>query len=236
MTIKVAICYWGITRSLKRVVASHEQHLFSVLRKAGIAYQVFMHTWKTDDHYVWGDKVVGPIDYTDYQCVDPDYYRLDKQDVFLSQLRFSDYFDAELYRQYGGDSEHEWRPELIRNHLCALESMRRVTELVRSYSFDADYVLYIRPDALLNRDLPLSCFSGDAISLPNWGHYEGYNDRFAVMPFSKCFVYGFRIEEIVEFRNERGRIVSEKFVKYIVDKYFDGNIQFVDFNFDLIRP
>jgi hypothetical protein len=71
--------------------------------------------------------------------------------------------------------------------------------------------------------------------LCNNNYNEGYNDRFAIVPFENCEKYGKRIDEIKEFRKSNGRIVSEKYLKYIVDKYYK-NISFIDFKFQIVRP
>ena len=73
------------------------------------------------------------------------------------------------------------------------------------------------------------------ISIPDREHNEGYNDKLAIVDYDKCGLYGRRIDEIIDFRRNHGRIVSEKFVKYIIDKYF-VSITFIKFDFDIIRP
>jgi len=59
------------------------------------------------------------------------------------------------------------------------------------------------------------------------------NDRFAIMRFESVLWYSHRINRIREFRKHYGRIVSEKYVKYVVDGHYLP--QFVDFYFCLVR-
>ena len=73
------------------------------------------------------------------------------------------------------------------------------------------------------------------IAIPYGKTYEGYYDQCAVVPFNMCEKYGKRIDEIIEFRKTNGRIVSEKYVKYIVDKYFTTT-NIIDFVCNIIRP
>jgi hypothetical protein len=73
------------------------------------------------------------------------------------------------------------------------------------------------------------------ISIPNFDNCEGYNDRFAIMNYSNACLYGKRINEIIEFRKNNGRIVSEKYLKFIINKY-KIPVNLIDFNFDIIRP
>ena len=73
------------------------------------------------------------------------------------------------------------------------------------------------------------------ISIPNYEHFEGLNDKFAIICYNECYKYGKRIDEIIDFRKNNGRIVSEKFVKFIIEKYF-RTVKLIDFNFEIIRP
>ena len=239
----VAICYWGLTSSTKLVYDSHEKKLFDILKNNNIDYDVYLHTWKVDKQIRWSDEsssvveVNTSIDYDEYKLLNPYKYKIDNQDEFLDSITFSDYFDKELYDKYG-DSEHEWKPELIRNHLCALESQKRVTQMCIDENKNYDFVIYVRPDVELHDNIPVDIFDNlknEEIAIPNNGHWDGYNDKFAITPFNDCAKYGKRIDEIVEYRKTQGRIVSEVYTKYTINKYFN-NVHYVDFNFSVIKP
>lgn len=234
---KIAICYFGLTRSTKKVYKSHIDNFFNVLKNHGCQYEVFMHTWETEEPLIWEQKSPLPIDYEEYKLLTPNYYQIDKQTDFLNLINFSDYFYEHLYKIYGGDTPHEWRPLLIRNHLCALESQKRVTDMVLNSNKIYDLVIYVRPDVMINNvfDIKFLSLNKTSISIPDCDHYEGYNDRFAIVNFNECSNYGKRIDEIIEFRKKHGRIVSEKYVKYIINKYYT-QINFINFKFTIIRP
>jgi hypothetical protein len=235
--VKIAICYWGMTRSTKYVYKSHINHLFNIFKNENIDYDIFMHTWETDfegqliglNHYDY------TVDYEEYKLLNPTFYKIEKQCDFLNTINFKNYFNEKLYEQYG-DSEYEWIPQLIRNHLCALESQKRVYNMVIESNNCYDYILYIRPDVEILNPIDINWINTDFdIILPNYHHYEGLNDRFAIIPTHKAVKYSTRIDEIIDFRRKRGRIVSEKYVKYIVDNYYP-NIKFIDFVMTIIRP
>lgn len=235
---QVAICYWGMTRSTRKVWRSHHLHLFNVLKENNIQYDAFMHTWETDQNIVWENDCTIPNDYEEYQLLNPTHFKRELQSTFLNALTFSEYFDQELYDKYGGDSPHEWRPQLIKNHLCALESQKRVTDMVIYSGNVYDYVIYIRPDVMISTPFEISWFqhiSLGTIVLPNDEHHEGLNDRFAIVSYNDCSYYGKRIDEIIDFRKSNGRIVSEKYVKFIIKKYFKI-LLFIKFKFTLVRP
>jgi len=234
---KLAICYWGMTRSTRYVYGSHETHVFNVLKQNNIDYDVYIHTWKTDNNIIWEHDCGIENDYDEYKLLHPDFYGIDNQADFLNTICFPDYFNEELYNKYGGDTHHEWRPYLIKNHLCALESQKRVTNMMLSSNIKYDYVMYIRPDVEIHNPINIEWLNINdcQIVLPDNEHHEGYNDRFAIVCYQDCHKYGKRIEEIIDFRKNNGRIVSEKYVKFIINKYFN-NIRFVNFRFTIIRP
>lgn len=237
--MKICICYWGMTRSTKVVYNSHVKYLFNVLKDQNIDYDVFMHTWKTknDENIIWENNSNIKVDYEEYKLLNPTFYKIDIQDEFLQTIKFENYFNEELYNTYGGDNiNYEWRPQLIKNHLCALESQKRVYNMVIEKSNKYDFIIFIRPDVELFNNFNIKWFNlSYDITILNYEHYEGYNDRFAIIPFNKAAKYAERIEEIIEFRKTNGRIVSEKYVKFIIDKYYN-NVNFVDFFMKIIRP
>lgn len=232
----IAICYWGLTRSTKKVYKSHYEKFLNIIKNNGYDYDIFMHTWSTEENFIWGEKCNMPIDYEEYKLLSPNYYQIDNQDDFLKSINFADYFDEKLYNMYG-NSPHEWDPKLIRNHLCALESQKRVTNMVLDNEKIYDLVIYVRPDVLINNEFDVNYLTIDknTISVPRDDGWEGYNDRFAIVNYIECDKYGKRIDEIIDFRKNNGRIVSEKYVKYIIDKYFE-KIIFIDFSFTITRP
>lgn len=234
---KIAICYWGMTRSTKLVYNSHILNLFNVLANNNIDYKIFMHTWKLikSKDIMRGNVTNTQVNYEEYNLLQPNYYKIDEQDLFTDQLNFSDYFNKELYDKYG-DSPHEWNPQLIINHLCALESQKRVYNMVNDSGEEFDFIIFIRPDVQITNEFDVNILTNDFdIIIPNYAHNEGYNDRFAILPFNKTLKYACRIDEIIDFRKNHGRIVSEKYVKFIINKYYK-NIKFINFNMKIIRP
>src|SRR6476620_6904967 len=69
---KIAICYWGLTRSTKKVYESHYTNLFNVLKKHKIKFDVFMHTWHTKHKQrIWEKELDVGIDYSEYKLLKP---------------------------------------------------------------------------------------------------------------------------------------------------------------------
>jgi len=229
---KIAICYWGLVRTLREVLPSQKQYLYSELDNAGIQYDVFFHTWYTNKNRVWSCEMEQPIEYDAIDLIQPLKKQIDFQSEFLKHINFSDYF----YEW----SDYEWLPELVLNHLCGIESQKRCCQLCLDSGNQYDYIMFLRPDALLTNRLPVenifnSKFIDNMIILPNFNHWEGFNDQFAILKADQVVPYSHRIDELAEFRKSNGRIVAEKYVKYIVDRH-NYLPKEVDFKFDLLRP
>lgn len=242
MNYDYAIVYFGLTRSTKKIYESHINNIFNILKNNNLTYKTFMHTWKTKNgkQKVWENTIPQEIDYNEYKYLSPDFYKIDSQEDYIENVDMNNYFYKEIYDTIGHCHEGEWLPGLVTNHLCALESQKRCLEMVEEYVKEGNkftYVMFVRPDVLIRNKLPLNeiLLKSCDIMIPNNEHHEGYNDRFSIINYENAHIYGKRINEIAEFRKTNGRIVSEKYVKFIITKY-NLKLNFINFRFDIIRP
>lgn len=242
MEYDFAIVYWGLTRSTKQVYTSHYEHIFSILEKNGLTFKKFMHTWQIESNKqrVWWSVSDKEIDYEEYKLLNIDCYCIESQDKFLSSLNMKEFFNEDVWKSRGLTRNGEWHPDLITNHLCALESMKRSLGLVEddiSLGNRFKFIMFVRPDVRFNNPLPLDKILPfpSKVHIPNNEHHEGCNDRFAVANIQNASIYGKRINEIALFRKTVGRISSEKYLKYILTKY-NIDINMIPFTFDLVRP
>jgi len=238
MTINnVAICYYGMTRSLRNVYKSHQENLFNVLKEKYIRYEIFMHTWNTGKNNIIGDNITNvPIDYNEYKVLNPKKYQIDNQSHFINNINFEDYFNNDIYTNNFKD---EWNPKLIYNHLCALESIKRVTKLVEDTDINRfDTIIYIRPDVMITNKFSMKWFiyfNPTQLMLLNYDHNEGYNHKFAVLHLENYKAYGYRIDKLKEFKLKMGKITPERFLKYIVLRNYK-QIKFIDYEMKIIIP
>ena len=177
MEYDFAIVYFGLTRSTKKVFKSHINNVFNQLRYNRLTYKTFMHTWKTSDNKqkVWQNTIEKEIDYDEYKLLYPDFYKIDCQDEFIQTIDMNDYFYKEVWDKEGDKKHGEWLPGLIKNHLCALESMKRGLEMVEEFVKVGNkfkYVMFVRPDVLISSVLPLQqiCVKVCDICIPNQDH------------------------------------------------------------------
>ncbi len=229
---RLAICYWGLQRSSKFVYESHAAQVHEPLHKAGIPFDIYLHTWYSKEFWVVDKRdTVSTANNTDWTYLRPNVVQVDSQDEFLQNISFSEFY-------YAHEKHNEWLPQLLNNHLCALESQKRVTNMCLSANKNYTHIMFLRPDVRVQSPLPVESifstkFDPKAIYIPNYDHYEGYNDRFAVVHAQNVLWYSHRIDFAPRYRREHGRIISEKYVKFVVDSFYSP--VFIDFKFIRVR-
>jgi len=238
----IAILYFGLLRSFDKVYNSHINNIFNILSENNFEYKIFVHTWKTknDNQRVWEKTIDTKQDYNQINMINPYKSISDDQEEFENNLNFNDYFYQDIWDTIGHSRNGgEWLPGLVKNHLCALESQKRVFKMVTDENINFDYVMFVRPDVKINDKFPINTINylndnENGILIPNFANHEGVNDRFAVINYNHSKYYANRIEELADYRKKNGRIVSEKYTGYCVSKYYKKLS--IDFNFDIIRP
>lgn len=235
---RVAVCYWGLTRSVKQVYQTHDDNLFDQLILNGLEFDVFMHTWKMKGKQRVGTSEINtPIDYEEYKLLNPDFYHIDDQDEFTENMDFDQYFYQGVDNT-GGYWPYDLVEKLTLNHVCALESLKRVTEMMELSGNHYDYVIYVRPDARLNNKFPaedIYKLEDMNIILPCYDQHWGRNDRFTALNRQTAPIYGKRIDKLAEFKRSHGYIHAERYLLHTCEH--EGlNVILIDFRFDLVRP
>ncbi len=227
--VKVAVCYWGLTRSTKYVYPTHFTCIFDVLTEHNIAYDVYLHTWEipSGPQRVQGNTVDIPVDYEEYSLLKPTYFVRDNQESFTKDLEWEQY-----------SCGMGWTPVMILNHFCALESLNRVTDMVINSGNEYDFIMYVRPDVCFLTKLNTKDFinlKDNQVAIPDFDHFGGYNDRFAILPFPISKIYGKRIESLPLYGLKKP-IHSETFVKDTLDENELEVVLMDDFRFVRVRP
>lgn len=245
---RVAILYWGMARAASLVAESHERFLRDPLRAAGLEADVLMHTWRVQEGepiLVWGRDTGARATGEEHLLLKPDEVIVDEQQEFLDALDFTRYYKPGAPPLNGVSGE--WRPELLLNHVCALESLRRVTRLAmaRGMQVGYEFVIFVRPDARIDsafdpawladlRDAR-EFYNESTIALPITGHWAGYSDKFAATLFADAEFYGARLDRLDWYRENERFIVSETYCKWAIEQHFRA-VAFVPFDFTVVRP
>lgn len=226
MDYDIAFCYWGLPRSVKYTHENQTKMIYDNIKKHNLSYKIFMHTWSIegDVQRIWQNNCKEKIDYEEYKLLNPDFYEITSQDDFLKTINMDDYFYQDVWDKKGHGQKGEWLPKLVKNHICALGSLRNVYNMVenavneKGYKFK--YIIFIRPDAYFTQPIQVDKMfplKENTILIPNFDHGEGYNDRFSICNYEDANIYALRLKDIAEFRKNKGRIVSEKYLKYTLN-------------------
>ena len=172
---KIAICFYGITRSLPHTIESIERNIIAPCRKLG-EVRVFAHFFQQDRVENKRSRENVALNLDDYKLLNADVVELEQPDLCLES------YDFESLKRFG-DARRDGFMSL-RNLIHALHSMKRATRLAQEWS--PDVVLVVRPDLEYHESLGPYVQAAmeradDHIVIPDWQHWRGgLNDRFAI--------------------------------------------------------
>ena len=237
---KVAICLFGILRN-KSFFTNFNETIIENLKKAGIEYDIYIHTYtentlnfiRTNEFGFVDIKINNKINY--------------KNIIFEKQKDF-DKKSKELYenvKKYGDIYNNNF--ESLINLIRQLNSIKKVTSLwsdIEKY----DLYLYMRLDVIYHDKIDINFISKyldqKVIFTPYWHKCYGLNDRFAAGDYDTMKIYGNKLDEIFNYMNnnikksryykKKCSLHGERLVKFIVEKYNLKNID-LDFKFSRLR-
>lgn len=208
--MRIALLFWGLTRSLKFTLNSIQKTFFDEFKKHNIEYKIFLHTYFFND-------IHNKYNFDEYKLLNPDYFIIDNQDEIKQKINIQQYYALKF----------NYSSRLIHNLICGLYSQLQVTNLLFNSGEHFDYVFFIRPDVLFG-GLPfqirwLHWVNENRFILPTFGSFDGINDRFAVLKMSSAFNYGTRFNRIFEYNNyviqNNKKISSENFLHWIMSNF-----------------
>ena len=133
---KIAICFFGLTRSLKYTIDSIRRNIFQPLQQNKYNYDIYIHTYsvKSDTQ-----------DPDEFNLLNPDFYSITDQDEFLN----TPIVDSLI--KYGDDWGNSYIS--LKNLLCQLNSLRLVTDMWNKPDVNYNCVMYFRPDLLYHQPI-----------------------------------------------------------------------------------
>lgn len=166
-------------------IGSIRRHVFDVLKRNDIRYDVFWSTMMTTSfsNARTKEKRV-KLNIDDYKLVSPCRYAVFNQDTIKENL----------YSEYRRHTDHDaWKDGFVclRNVLCSYYSQTKLSELISSHAAAAgiryDAILALRPDTAVMSDIDLPRHlqwiarnpSAKSLWIPDFHSYLGYNDRAA---------------------------------------------------------
>lgn len=180
---RVAVGLFGLSRNLSLTVGTFQRHVFDVLDRGGIRYDIFWSTMVTASFSNARTKESDvKLNIDDYQLLHPCRYTVFNQDNIKHKL----------FHDYRSHTMHDaWRDGFVclQNLLCAFHSQMKLWDMIRQHmqEYDVKYeaILALRPDTAIISDIDLPKYLSRIISnpqervlwIPDFHWYLGYNDR-----------------------------------------------------------
>lgn len=194
---RVALAFWGLTRSLKFTIDSIRKNVLQSLTDQGVEYVTFMHTYVLHTPYNnprTHERAIR-LNPEEYKLLDPDHVLIEDQDEVRAKL------DMEAYRSKGDPWRNNYAS--LNNFILSLHSRRKVTELVEANDHGTfDYVIFLRPDVRYLVPFDIQFFdvvADDIIAIPNFHMFCGFNDRFAICNSVTYPIYGKLFDRLMAF-------------------------------------
>ena len=229
--MKVALCFWGLTRSLKHTIHSIKEHVLQPLQQSEIEYTIFMHTYtmSTKYHNPRTGEVNMNLDFDEYKLLNPDYIQIDDQDEIKSKMQIEKYHSL----------PDPWESNYIclDNFVCAMYSKKQLGIMVKNSNETFDYIVYLRPDVGYLNSIDIRYFYNthkNRICTPNFHLFPQLNDRLAILKPCNLKEYSEMFNEMYEY-SRVFPLHSERFQYNIITRRFRWNIVYIPFHFNRVR-
>ena len=207
---RIALAFFGITRSLRLTQGSVRRNLVDPARALGSDVRLFGHFYDQERIENPRSGESGPLDRDEYRLLDLDVVEREPPGDCLALHSFDTLKAA-------GDP---WKDGFIslRNLVHQLHSLRRVTEL--ALDWQPHLVIFARPD-LYYHD-PVTAYLGllseahrQWTLVPDWAQWRGVNDRFAIAKGDDAIrAYGLRANRLAEYCALGNAVHAERFLKF----------------------
>lgn len=210
--LHIAVCFFGITRSLKHTINSIEENIIFPAQARGTA-RIFAHFFdqKVIDNPRSGES--GKLPTNEHLLLHPNWVEIEEPDLCLSEHCFAQ------VKSYGDAWNDDFRS--LRNLIHQLHSLNRVTRA--ALDWQPDIFIFARPDLRYHDSLGRyinAKSNAPLVQLPSWQHWKhGLNDRFAIATGSEAAqAYGTRINLIKQFCHDQNRSLhAELLLRYALE-------------------
>jgi hypothetical protein len=228
--MKVALAFWGLTRSLKYTIDSINTKILNILKKHNIEYKIFMHTWTINSTYnnTRSQEKNIILDNEEYKLLSPNYFESHDQDEFKKKINFK------AFRNHKDPWNTKY--ETVNNFICAMFSKSRCTQLIKNSNENFDYIIFLRPDCMYLTDFNISFFNlvnNQTICIPNFALYNNFNDRFSLTNMTTYQLYGDVFSKLFKY-SKKHPLHSETF-HYDIIKSNKLHIKLINFHFSRVR-
>lgn len=206
--MKIAICFRGISRSLKYTIASIRSNIIEPARQVA-AVRVFTHLFDQAEIDNPRSNERGPLDRFEHLLLESDELKLEEPDRCLALYEF------DKLKTYGDPWDNHFTS--LKNLIHELHSLREGWAMAERWK--PDIVMFLRPDLLYESSFEpllnkIRTKQRKGLCIPIWQGCWGANDRFAVATTSlAACTYAMRIHHIHNYCVETNSpLHAEKFL------------------------
>jgi len=211
---RIAVGFFGITRSLKWTLPSIQENIIEPARQLG-QVRLFAHLYQQDHIENPRSGENNPVDPNEYQLLNCDEVQLESPGACLTTANYEWILSHGDAFKDGGKS--------LANLIHQLHSLQQVGRMIDEWK--PDVVVIARPD-LMYHDSFYQVIKRNIghrwleINVPDWQWYGGINDRFAICGSPAARIYSQRIALIPNYlRDSGGPLPAERFLRYALNQY-----------------
>lgn len=214
--IKIAICFFGLCRSLNYTLDSIKNNILLELKNNNIEYDIILHTYNLKYLNLKRSNESYKLDTNEWKLLKPDKFKIDNQD------EFDKVYDYNYIKSFGDawNTNYENTINLIRQ----LNSLKKVWLLCHDKNNKYDCYLFLRPDIKYLNKINIDYVNNivknnNLIYTPEWLKSGGLNDRIALCDYNSAKIYSNRIDNIPNYLSlTKKPLHAEKFLKFIINK------------------
>ena len=233
--MKIALAFWGITRSLKFTIDSIHTKILDVFKENNVEYSIFMHTYKLSTYTnIRTKESNNNVDNEEYKLLNPDYLQIDEQDKIKETL------NMESYRTYPDPWNTNYNS--VDNFILSIYSKQQVTKMIQcemeNMNNRFDYIIFLRPDVeyVTTFDLAfLNHITDKCICIPDFHLFSQYNfnDRFCICNNETYRLYGDIFNHLLNLSKKQS-LHSETILGLLM-KHYQLQIVRIPFRFLRVR-
>lgn len=229
--MKIALCFWGLTRSLKYTIDSIKKNILQPLDDENIEYKIFVHSFSFNSIYnnPRAEERNITLDFDEYILLHPDFVEIEDQDKVKQEI------DLHKYRSQPDPWESNYT--CLDNFLCAMYSKRQLGIMVNHSNIDFDYIVYLRPDLHYLTPFDVRFFSITTkfnVCTPNFHLFPKLNDRFCILDACNLDKYCGMFNYMYEY-SRLYPLHSERFQYYIMTQQFKWSVRYIPIQFNRVR-
>ena len=218
--IRVALCFFGLTRSLHLTAANIRHSIIDPLLLNDVEVTIYLHTYNaTTVTNARSAEDAAIMDWTAFKMLQPHKWQIDDAAAVDEEL-----IDANInaWLQHGDAWGEGPQHVTLRNLLKQLYSLKQVTSLWANKAAFFDLAIYLRSDIWFFNQLDMAELEEamqsptNYIYTPEFHKWNGLNDRLAFGSPSAMIKYGSRLDVAMQYA-QHSSLHAERFLLNMVE-------------------